>query len=196
VAVADKDVTGVEIVVPSEKELRVVTSMEDNTPAPVFVMTMAASGSTVTVVGKPGRDGSFMAKLPTDERRIRINGFPLGYTLKSVTYRGADVLKQSLKVSKDDTDELHVTFAPDPSLPLGSLTGQITGLDPQALGVRLALSGVTSFATFETSVGTDGSFSFSSIPQGAYVATLLDGGAAVSVMPSTVVVSSSNPFSV
>jgi hypothetical protein len=196
VTVADKDVTGVEIVVPAQKEIRVVASMEDNTPAPVFVMALATSGSTVSVVGKPGRDGSFNAKFPMDERQVKITGFPLGYTLKSATYRGSDILKQPLKISRDNTDDLQVAFGPDPSLPFGSLTGQITGLDPKASGARLALNGVTSFAAFETSVGTDGSFSFSSIPQGAYIATLLDGAAAASLTPSTVVVSGSNPFSV
>jgi hypothetical protein len=159
-------------------------------------MALATSGSTVSVVAKPGREGSFTAKFPMDERQVRITGFPLGYTLKSATYRGSDILKQPLKISRDDTDDLQVAFAPDPSLPFGSLTGQITGLDPKASGVRLALNGVTSFATFETSVGTDGSFSVSSIPQGAYIAVLLDGGAALSLTPSTVVVSGSNPFSV
>jgi hypothetical protein len=196
VAVADKDVTGVEILVPAQKEVRVVASMEDNGPVPVFVMSLAGSGSIVTVLGKPARDGSFTAKLPMDERKVQINGFPLGYKVGAVTYRDADVLKQPLKISKDDADELHVAFAADPSLPFRSLRGQITGPDPQASGMRLSLQGVTSFSTYETDIGSDGSFSISNIPQGAYMPVLLGGAAPSLLSPSTVVVSGSDVFSV
>jgi hypothetical protein len=196
VSVADKDVTGVEIQVPAQKEVRVVTSMEDNAPAPVFVMTFAGSGSTVTVVGKPGRDGSFRTNLPTDERRIKISGFPLAYKVKSVTYKDADLLKEPLKISKDDVDDLQVNFESDSSLPFGSVSGHISGLDPQLGIVRLELNGVTSFSTFETSVGTDGSFSFSKIPQGTYVPLLAGAGASGFLTPSTIVVSGSDVFSV
>jgi hypothetical protein len=169
--------------------------MEDNGPVPVFVISLAGSGSIVTVFGKPARDGSFTAKLPMDERKVQINGFPLGYKVKSVTYRDTDVLKQPLKISKDDADELHVAFAADSSLPFGSLRGQITGLDPQA-NMRLSLQGVTSFSTYETDIGSDGSFSISNIPQGAYMPVLLGAAAPSLLSPSTVVVSGSNVFSV
>jgi hypothetical protein len=196
VAVANKDVTGVEILVPAQKEVRIVASMEDNGPAPVFVMSLAGSGSIVTVLGKPARDGSFTAKLPIDERRVQINGFPLGYKVKAVTYRDADLLKQPLKISKDDAGELHVEFAADLSLPFGSLRGQITGLHPQASGTRLSLQGVTSFSSYETDIGSDGSFSISNIPQGAYMPVLLGAAAPSLLSPSTVVVSGSDVFSV
>jgi hypothetical protein len=196
VAVADNDVTGVEILVPAQKEVRVVVATEDNAPAPVFVMSLATSGSTVTVVGKPARDGSFTAKLPVDERQLRITGFPLGYLLKSASYKGTDVLKQTLKISKDDTDEISVTFGPDPSLPFGNLRGRITGLDPGALDLRVSLYGITSFSTFDADVGADGSFSISSIPQGAYMATLVGGSGASALSPATVMVSGSDVFTV
>ncbi|HLH31403.1 MAG TPA: hypothetical protein VKY31_09390, partial [Terriglobia bacterium] len=196
VTVGDNDVTGVQIRIPAEKDVRVVITTEDNTPAPAFVMTLATSGSTVSVVGKPTRDGSFAAKLPMDERQFRITGFPLGYVLKAAAYKGNDLLRQPLKISKDDTDELHVTFGPDPSLPFGNLKGRITGLDPAASRMRVSLSGVTSFLTFDTSVGTDGAFSVSSIPQGAYMAVLIEDGAASVLSPSTIVVSGSDPFTV
>lgn len=196
IAVADKDVDGIEIVVPAQKEVRIVASMEDSAPVPVFVLTLAGSGSTVTVVAKPARDGSFTARLPMDERRVSIYGFPFGYTVKSGTYRGTNVLKEPLKISKDDTDDLQVAFASDAKFPFGNLTGQISGLDPQVSNVRLELHGVTSFSTFESSVGADGSFSFSNIPQGAYMPILLGSGFDGSVTPSTVVVSGADPFSV
>jgi hypothetical protein len=159
-------------------------------------MTLAGSGSTVTVVGKPGRDGSFRTNLPMDERKLKISGFPLGYKVKSLTYKDADLLKQPLKISKDDVDDLQINFESDSSLPFGSVSGHISGLDPQRGLVRIELNGVTSFSTFESSVGTDGSFSFSKIPQGTYVPLLAGTGASGFLTPSTIVVSGSDVFSV
>jgi hypothetical protein len=196
VAVADKDVTGIEILVPAEKEVRIVTSMDDNTPAPVFVLTLAGSGSTVSITVKPERDGSFRAKLPIDERRVQIGGFPLGYALKSATYATTDLRKQPLKTSKNDADEMQVTFGPDPLLPFGSLKGRITGIEPSLSGIQLSLNSATSFSTFETGVGPDGSFSFSKIPQGTYVPTLMGAGVSGVLTPSTITVSGTDVFSV
>jgi hypothetical protein len=44
-------VTGVEIMAPAAKEVRVVATMEDNGPVPVFLMSLAGSGSTATNPG-------------------------------------------------------------------------------------------------------------------------------------------------
>ena len=194
--VADKDVTGIEIVVPGEKEVRIVASTDDNEPLPVFALTLAGSGSTVTVLAKPERDGSFRAKLPTDERKLTIGSFPLGYVVKSATYKAVDVLKQPLKISRDDADDLQVRFASDPSLPLGSLKGRITGLDSRETSVRLTLNAVTSFSTFETTIGADGAFSFAKIPQGSYMPVIAGTNVSGFVTPSTVVVSGGDIFSV
>jgi hypothetical protein len=91
---------------------------------------------------------------------------------------------------------MHVTFGPDPSLPFGTLRGRITGLDPGASDLRVSLYGITSFSTFDADVGSDGSFSISSIPQGAYMATLVGGSGASLLSPGTVVVSGSDVFTV
>lgn len=195
VLVRDKDVGGVEIVVPSEKEVRVVTTMDGDAQIPGFVMTLAGSGSTVTVAVKPERDGAFRAKLPADERRVRITGFPLGYVLKSANYGSVDLLKQPLKPAGDDL-EIRVTLAADPAFPFGNLRGRVTGADTQRGNIQLLLNGVTSFSSFETAVNPDGSFSFSKIPQGMYVPTLAGASVSGLLSPSTVVVSGSDFFGI
>src|SRR5206468_4369005 len=115
VTVADKDVSGVQIVVPPEKEIRIVTSVDGDGAVPGFVMTFAGTGSTVSVVVKPERDGSFRTKVPADERSVTINGFPLGYVVKSVTFASNDVLKRPLKIG-DDPSDLRVAFGMDSGL--------------------------------------------------------------------------------
>jgi hypothetical protein len=196
VTVADKDVNGVEIVIPLEKEIRIVSTIEDGGAIPGFVMSFAGSQSSVTVIVKPERDGAFRAKLPADERRVRISGFPLGYVVKAATHGLTDLLKEPLKIGADDSSELKVTFAVDPGLPFGSLKGRVIGLDPQRSGIQLALQGVTSFSTFETPVSSEGSFSFSRIPQGAYVPALIGAGVSGLLSPSTIVVSGTDLFGI
>jgi len=196
VTVVDKNVSGVEIVIPQEKEIRIVSTIEDGGAIPGFVMNFAGSQSNVTVIVKPERDGASRAKLPADERRVRITGFPLGYVVKSATYGLTDLLKEPLKIGADDSSELKVTFALDPGLPFGSLKGRVIGLDPQRSGIQLALQGVTSFSTFETPVSSDGSFSFSKIPQGAYVPALIGAGVSGLLSPSTIVVSGADLFGI
>ena len=197
VAVENRDVTDIEITVPREKEIRIVSSIEEGGPVPAFVMSFTGTGKTesmVTITVRPERDGSFRAKLPADERRVRLRGFPLGYIVKLVSYASTDLLKQPLNISNNDSPELKVVFALDPEIPLGNLKGRVIGLDPQAGGAQLVLNGATSFSTFETGVSADGSFSFSRIPQGAYVPAVT--GYSGLLSPSTVVVSGTDLFGI
>ncbi len=196
ISVADKDIAGVQIIVPTEKEVRIAASVEDGGDVPGFVMTLAGSGSTVNVIGKPGRDGSFRAKVPTDERRVRISGFPLGYVVKSASFGAADLLKQPLKTGADDSSELRVAFGIDPNFPFGSVRGRVNGLDPNRGSVQLVLNDSAAFSTFETSVGPDGAFRFSRLPQGTYIPSLIGAGVSGMLSPTAIVVSGSDFFTV
>jgi hypothetical protein len=188
VNVAASDVSGIELRVPPEREMIVVTTMQGEGAIPAFVMTLAGSGSTMTVLVKPESDGAFKVKLPADERRVRVTGFPMGYLLKSVTYASTDLLQAPLKISDANTPEIRVSFTLDSSLPQGSLRGRVVGIDPERSGVALVLNGASFFSTFEAAVGADGSFSFSRLPQGTYIPTL--NGAEVNglLSPSTITI--------
>jgi|GEM_PF-4891587 len=190
VTVTTKDIGNVEIVVPREKEVAGRVTVENYGPVPSFVLSLAGTSSTMTVLVKPDPAGFFRIKLPEDERQVSIKSLPLGYELKSLVY-GTTNLRACiqgtlprcsyppLKIADTYADELDVRFALDPSIPFAKVSGRVTGLSSDVGSVRLVLSEASSFSTFEVSIGADGYFDFSKVPQGTYVPTLagLPGGA-------------------
>jgi hypothetical protein len=183
-AVADKDVEGLEIVVPREREITVRTSIEGGGPIPSFMLMLTPTkttevggrnmlGSPVSYLIKPEFDGSAKTKLPEDERRMQLSGLPLGYTVKSLKYGSTDLRTSPLKLAGSESSILEVSLAIDPNVPFGNVQGRVTGIPPDAQNVRLLLSSAAAFATFETTLSAGGSFSFSKIPQGTYIPTLV-----------------------
>jgi hypothetical protein len=191
VAVADKDVTGVQINLPLEKDVRILTDIEGGGTIPGFMLSLVGTGTAVNVLVKPER-GAFQAKLPMDERQVKVSGLPIGYVAKSVRYGATDVLRQPLKITKDDLQEFQVTLEADPAIPSRSVRGRVNGLSGNQNDVRLVLNGASAFSNFETAVDADGTFSFSKIPQGSYVPTLVGAGVSGLLSPAAVVVSGSD----
>jgi hypothetical protein len=76
----------------------------------------------------------------------------------------------------------------DPNVPFGNVQGRVTGLPPDSQNVHLMLSSAAAFATFETTLGAGGSFSFSKIPQGTYIPTLAGDVESGLLIPSSIVV--------
>ena len=113
VNVVDKDIEGVEVVVPAEREVNGRVDTEGNIAIPDFILTLSAGSSIVTSIVKPDAGGTFKIKLPTDERRLTIGGLPLGYEAKSVTYGSFDLVKQPLKIH--EVSELRIKLAADPA---------------------------------------------------------------------------------
>jgi hypothetical protein len=113
---------------------------------------------TASVVINPQPDGTFRVTLPIG---TSIVGTPLGgFTLKSFTYGGADLLSSPLVVAATDNAELLITLrAPTPV----SVSGRITGL-PSTNGILLVLMGTP----LEAMLRPDGSFTFNNVTPGNY----------------------------
>jgi hypothetical protein len=194
--VADKDVADIQIVVPAEREVMIRASVEGGGPPPAFEMSLSHPVSSTNqvpvgvfrVLVKPESDGTFKVRLPNDERRVQLAGFPLGYRAKTISYGSIDLKQQTLKISTSDVSEIQITMEIDPSLPMGSLRGRVRGLDPNAGSTRIILNGLASYSTYEASVSADGSFNFPKIPQGAYAASLTGGVTASRLTPSILTV--------
>jgi hypothetical protein len=183
VSAAAKDVANVEIVVPKEREVSGRVAVDGGGHTPNFILELRAPSSVVSVLVKPDASGMFRIKLPDNERAVELDALPFGYTLKSLMYGDIDLRScvrgtpprcsyPPLKVAGDSVTELQIRFAIDPSVPFAKISGQVRGLNPDAGGVRLVLSDPASYNTFEESVGADGSFEFSNLPQGTYVPSL------------------------
>jgi hypothetical protein len=195
VAVLDKDIDSVQIAVPREREVTIRAAVDGIAPVPTFMLNLdaatpgapAALNSEFSTLIKPEPDGSFKARLPEDDRRVRVSGFPLGYTVRSLMYGSIDLLKTPVKLTVDSS-VINVVFAVDPNVPFGNLQGRATGLDPEARNVRLLLNGAASFATFEATLNAGGSFTFSKIPQGVYIPTLTGDVASGFLSPASITV--------
>jgi hypothetical protein len=188
--VEDKDVANVEIAAPAKREVTARVVVEGNYPVPSVGLTLDAKDSSITAVIRPDSDGTARIKLPEDERTVRpLSGLPMGYTVKSITYGSANLLRQPLRLAESAAAELAVTLAVDPAIAWGSLRGKVTGLDLEKGSARIVLNGVSAYARFETTLNADGSFNFARLPQGSYI-PILEGDVTLNALtPSSIVVS-------
>jgi hypothetical protein len=119
-------------------------------------------------------DGSFKIQLPAGNYRIATprSSIPSPYVLRSLTYGGANLLREPLVISDKESPELQVGFGTTAANPWSRVSGRVTGLDPGTGPFRVALEGnVTS--TIEAPVNPDGTFEFASVLQNAsYTARL------------------------
>src|SRR5262249_1351357 len=143
VSVTDKDIDNVEVLVPGEREILGIITVEGRSAIPGFQLELNAAAGGMLVRVQPERNGTFRVKLPTDERRVRINGLPIGYVVKVMTYGAADLLTQPLNLT--EALELHIALSVDPDVKPGSVKGRVIGLDPNHGSVQIVLNGVTAF---------------------------------------------------
>jgi len=98
-------------------------------------------------------------------------GLPPGYALKALTYGSVDLLKNTLKVSTSDTDELRVVVSTSNPTAV-HVRGRVIGLDEASFArgpVNAILSSGTYFVTLNAAVGKDGTFEFPNVFPGSYV---------------------------
>jgi len=124
-----------------------------------------------------------MRRVPDDGRLVSVRGLPIGYSVKSMTYAGADLLKQPFEVA--DGGELRLTLAADSDVKTGNISGRVSGLDPRS-SYRMQLEGISSYAILETSIDRNGGFSFSEVPQGAYALSIAGGSSAYQLTPTAI----------
>ena len=147
VRAAMKDVNDVKIVIPPEREITVRAAVEGGGPVPGFLLKLESGpcnpycAGTMSVAVKPDRDGIFKVNLPEDERRIYVDGLPIGYSLQSIAY-GSTVLTSGQPGEERSTRSLKLggsfSFS---KLPQGTYTPALTvdgvsgALDPSSIAV-------------------------------------------------------------
>lgn len=193
VSVKTEDVKDVEIVVPPQREITIRGSVEGDAPVPAFTLRLEAPKcddcGQMRILIKPEPDGTFKVKLPEDERKVSVtenDGLPFGYSVQSLTYGDADLKKTNLRIRGSAAREIVIKFEINPSVPTGSLRGRVTGLSPESRNVQLSLTGVAFLSSFEELVNADGSFRFSKLPQGTYMAALTVDGDSATPTPSAI----------
>src|SRR5262249_17870426 len=102
------------------------------------------------------------------------SGLPAGYTIKSIAYGGADLLRSPLKISANDSADLLIQLAINGPPPTVSVSGRVTGIPPgqfRRIALREPTGGDLS-APLETSIGADGTFTFPKVLPGNYIVYL------------------------
>jgi hypothetical protein len=164
-------VTGVQLPVPREVTGRL--SVEGDAPAPSSFTLPLMPGMALTI--RPQIDRTFRVQLPPGEYRVGApGGLPAGYTLKSIVYGGADLLRSPLKIAPADSAELLIELAINGPPPAVSVSGRVTGIaegQPHRIALREPTAGDLA-APLETSVGADGAFTFPKVLPGTYIVYL------------------------
>jgi hypothetical protein len=114
VAVADKDLTGIEIDTAAIVTLRGTVAVEGGKPQPQFSLSFTSVPSTRSFNALLTPNGMLMVSLPEGDYRVNLSGLPPGYKLKSVRAGSLDLLANPLKVSRTASGvSLAVVLVPD-----------------------------------------------------------------------------------
>jgi hypothetical protein len=173
------DVTNLTIRLPAPKEVRGRITVQGNLPVTVPLPRLTFSlapiagipASSASLPADLQPDGSFKIALPQGERGITVvaGTIPPGYKLASFTYGMTDLLKNPLRVNATDSAELRVILDATSITPV-NVSGRVTGL-LTTQGVRVVLTNSV-FGSVEATVNSDGSFAFSKVIPGNYIARL------------------------
>jgi hypothetical protein len=176
VIVAGTNTPVIEIALPRQREITGHVVLEGRGPMPRFVIPLttasaagAGPGSTSSMNINPQPDGTFRLTVLEGEQRVGpAAGLPPGYALKSLTYGAIDVLKNTLKVSSSDTDELRVVLSTSNPTPV-HVRGRVIGLY-EASFARGPVNAILSSGTYplNATVATNGSFEFPNVFPGSY----------------------------
>ncbi len=180
VVVTDKDVSGLRVLIPSLVAVRGTVTVEGGGPRPRFQIAFARIGGATPSAAPINvtATAAFTAQLPPGEYRFTSSGLPAGYSLKSVTLGGADVLTQSLKVAAGDSEPITVALAVSSPPPWVKVSGRVTGRNATTTPVTgVTMSGVAAGEAMTTSVSPDGSFEFPKVLPGSYTALALPAAA-------------------
>jgi hypothetical protein len=184
IVVTDSPVEGLEISIPiSVFSGRIV--WEDGTPVPTpkdfgeaIVTTVNHPNMIMSIVMPISAAGTFVRPMESDEYRFRLRTLPEGYTIKSITAAGRDLLKETIAVGPLATVNVEIRVGKkDRSEPgevrlTGKVLDAVRGAPAVAEGIVLCCreSGITE--KFSTPLRSDGSFEFTSIPPGRYTAVI------------------------
>lgn len=183
VHVLNADVTGVDLVMPRQREIsgRIVLEGRGVMPRIGFPLTVLSArltgstpSSTIFININPQPDGTFKITVPEGEREVgAANGLPAGYAVKTMLYGSTDLVSNPLKVLLTDTAEFRITVL-TPDLKPAKVAGKVVGLDAAsfergAVTVTLMNSAAVR-SELVTAVARDGSFEFAEVFAGNYSA--------------------------
>jgi hypothetical protein len=186
VVVADKEISGIRLVVPRVSTAgipRVVTNVEGGGPRPRYQVTFAKVGAPAGTIPFFVAAGSGTATLQMNagDYRVAATGLPAGYNLKSVTSGMTNLLEQPLKVGVGETPQINVLLGVSSPPPWVRVSGQPTGYRDRATEIVLVGAYDAQFIVPKP----DGTFEFSAVLPGSYS---LEANTVIGVASTTITV--------
>jgi hypothetical protein len=146
--------------------------------APALVRLQFRKTSPVTTTTAPVMvNGAFVAFLPPGEYQVASQLLPLGYSVKSITYGGRDLLQSVLAITEQATDAIEVTLTRTEKTGV-RVSGRVTGITgntaPNQAWVMLQTntyavqSNIPEQRVLESYLQTDGTFVLEDVPPNFY----------------------------
>ncbi len=177
IVLADKDISGMDFVIPWTVDVTGNVSVEGGGIRPNLTLTFA--GGPRGISSTTARD-SFRTTLPEGAYAIAVNGLPSGFFVKSIKSGSIDLQTEPLKLSRTSPPPaIAITLGVSSPPPWVKLSGRVTGLpNPGTSQTRLSLNGPIA-DSLNVVLGADGSFEF---------LKLLPGNYSVSITPTSIAI--------
>jgi len=172
ITVLDKDIGGIEFLLPSMTTVGGRIIVDDGSPMPRMALSFVGSGGTINAI--VSRDGSFSLQVPEGDKRIVVSGLPGVYSLKSISLGLTDLILEPLKVGGSDIHDVVITLTGPPAGMWFKVKGRVVrpASNPGPVPTRVVLSG-QSMPDVDATLAADGSFEFPKVLPGSYRAQLL-----------------------
>jgi hypothetical protein len=139
--------------IPLRFSLQLVDSQQQATSRPTLV--------------ESSSEGTFWFKAVDGEYNVTVN-LPFGATIQSFVRGNADLLKQPLRVTWANKNDVLLELSLGPKNQLSTVSGRVSGTDSARSPVNLILAGGSFSQSFETALNRDGTFAISGVPPGLY----------------------------
>jgi hypothetical protein len=174
VRVTDRDLTGLELIIPWTGNVNGRVSVEGGGPAPTLPVVFAGGGRRST--GHHGGGPTFGVTLPEGLFQFTTT-VPPGFYLKSVTAGSTDLLSNPLRMSRTEPPpEIVVVLGVSSPSPWVRLSGRLkgSGQSPETISLSGPEGGLPGLeGGLSTLVNDDGSFEFPKILPGSYTVAIL-----------------------
>jgi TonB family protein len=165
VAVGDRDVTGLEIVVIPTVNVTGAVVIEGNAMLPrlrLLFSQVKGTGQNVSISSQP--DGTFRSMLQEGDYRVSWSGLPVGYEIKSIISGSVDLLSNWLKVAVDTPPSPIRVLLSVNGNPWVKVSGRVTNLG----SIRTLTLNGPNMDSIQLPVNPDGTFEIAQALPGTY----------------------------
>ena len=167
VTVVDKDVSGIELVLPPTQTITGRLAIEGDGPLPAGLLSFSTPLNHV--IATVNSDGSFKAVVHEGRHLVDVSGLPVGYRVTSVRVGSVDA-SRGISVEKADVSGVVVTLGT--SRPLPRVSGRVTGLSNPGASMKVELRGRHIVLPLAAPIRADGAFDFPKVLPGLYELSL------------------------